>query len=673
MAWVLAAGIAAQVAFALNYYVPNTFVYYLPAYVWLAVCVALAIDAALNAILGREVARRGPEKTPMGGAGKAGRSAVPIRAHLALAFLVLASAWPIHLLSTRWQGMDQGQAYVRLPFDYGYGQLAAWYTEPDALLVSDWLPATVLWYTQWVEGQMPRAQVMVVDPLEGQWRGHIDGALAQGRPVYLARPLMSAGDSHSLTAAGPMVRVLDRPLLVAPAMSHPMVRPAARGGAIQLLGSDWVVAAPGAEGKVYALSSPDDAPAQVAGGSIVHVTVYWQAERVPAGDYGVTVRLVDAAGQPWLERQNRHPVGGTYPTSRWVAGEVVGDYYRLALPEYLPSGEYQVRATTDAWTPEETATGMSSGVLLGTLLVRKPLRWQNPIVGVPARQVFHSKEGSVPALVMVGYEAPGEWIPEEAVSISLQWLVCSQRRSGQSGRQRISLEDRPRPVLVTHDGTETPLKADAIAAGSTYRSGEIGRLDDWRPGALLVDPYRFTVPGDLAYVEVQRSDELGDPTKAHGLERGGRYRLPVPVAPASSRGTNFGDVVRLREYSYVDGNAGTYSYRPGDTVRLTLEWQAMKQMDEAYKVFVHVLGPNGLPVAQQDNEPVNGTYPTTRWRPGERVSDPYAVRLPGDLVPGEYPVEIGLYRISDLSRLPVLDQAQTMVDDKLFLTPLTVE
>ena len=43
-------------------------------------------------------------------------------------------------------------------------------------------------------------------------------------------------------------------------------------------------------------------------------------------------------------------------------------------------------------------------------------------------------------------------------------------------------------------------------------------------------------------------------------------------------------------------------------------------MEEAYKVFVHVLGPNGLPVAQQDNEPLNGTYPTPRWQPGERVS-----------------------------------------------------
>jgi hypothetical protein len=107
-------------------------------------------------------------------------------------------------------------------------------------------------------------------------------------------------------------------------------------------------------------------------------------------------------------------------------------------------------------------------------------------------------------------------------------------------------------------------------------------------------------------------------------------------------------------------------------VHVTLEWEAMRAMDEAYKVFVHVLGPGGLPIAQQDNEPLNGTYPTTRWQQGERVSDPYAIALPADLAPGEYAVEVGLYRISDLTRLPVLDAGQNVVDDKLYLDPLVV-
>ena len=52
LAGVLLLGMGAQFLFALNYYVPNTSVYYLPAFVWLAVCVAPALEALLGVLAG---------------------------------------------------------------------------------------------------------------------------------------------------------------------------------------------------------------------------------------------------------------------------------------------------------------------------------------------------------------------------------------------------------------------------------------------------------------------------------------------------------------------------------------------------------------------------------------------------------------------------------------------
>jgi hypothetical protein len=38
---------------------------------------------------------------------------------------------------------------------------------------------------------------------------------------------------------------------------------------------------------------------------------------------------------------SQHPVLGTFPTSLWMAGEVVSDYYEIQLPANLPPGTYR--------------------------------------------------------------------------------------------------------------------------------------------------------------------------------------------------------------------------------------------------------------------------------------------------------------------------------------------
>ena len=67
-------------------------------------------------------------------------------------------------------------------------------------------------------------------------------------------------------------------------------------------------------------------------------------------------------------------------------------------------------------------------------------------------------------------------------------------------------------------------------------------------------------------------------------------------------------------------------------------------MQQAYKVFVHVLDPAGeRVVAQRDAEPQDGRAPTTGWLLGEVIDDEYALSLPAGLTAAEYPIEIGVY------------------------------
>jgi hypothetical protein len=599
-AWVLLAGIGLQVVFALNYYVPNTPVYYLPAYAWLAVCASAAVDTALVVTT---------------------KQRATLQPHLTLAWTLLVAALPIALCAARWRGMDQRRAYDSLDFDHAYAQVALRSVAEQALIVSDWQPATVLWYGQWVEGLAPTAQIVPLDSLEWQWQGLVEAALAAGRPVYLSRPVATVADRYPVRSAGPLVQVLPEPATTVPEMQHPL--DVELDGEVRLLGYDLTLVAPGPEGAV-------DVPAddQVDGGSTLYLTLYWQAIRALEGDYAVTVRLLDANRDTRLERQNRHPVGGTYPTSRWQGGEVVADAYALDLPPGLPSGEYHLRVTIGA---PFASIGLqdpegSGQTRLSTIAVQKPLRWARAAPGEPLRQRYADD------LVLMGYDGPRRVVPGESVSLALQWLVL---REG-------SGDDPPWLTLVREDGSRDEIRPLLNTPG------------DWQRGALVVQSYAFDVPDDFDHLAAQQ----GDWTR----------RLPIQVTAAPPPVASFGTAIRLRSYEYA-----SRSLSPGDTVRLTLEWEAVTTIDESYKVFVHVLGQHGLPIAQQDNEPVNGTYPTTRWQRGERISDPYAFSLPDGLPPGEYRVEVGLYRPADLSRLPVLDQEQNVVDDKVFLEPLIVE
>jgi hypothetical protein len=616
LAVTLLLGMAAQFVFAANYYVPNTFVYYLPVYVWLAVCAAAGVDAAL----------RTAQTVPLKRWANHGRI---VGVHLALVCVLLAAGWVVHLGAARWAGMDRGRAYGQQAFDAQYGRMAARSVDAGALIVSDWMPATVLWYTQYVEGLMPGAQVTVADPLEGLWQGPVERGLAEGRPVYLARPVLAAGDRYALSSAGPLVQVLDAPRVPE---SPPDVDYRVEGHSgpaeIALLGANLVAFAPGPESAAVPLRP--QAHAQVWGGGTLHVTLIWRASRPPEGDYGVRVRWIDAFGRTWVEQQNRHPVAGSYPTSRWTSGKVVSDAYALALPPYLAAGDYRLQAAMGPPGGEPSWITVASLQLSPVEGVRLP-------TGTQVRKPFAG------GWVLVGYQAPQAWAPGETATVAVEWLACAAGGSAQAEGER------PRLWLISREGVAR--RVEALPGESLL--GESQPADRRR-----VEWFRFAVDGKLDHVEMRGPSRWGP--------RETRFWLPVPVSEAPP-GTNFDNKLRLRSAAY-----GAESYRPGETVQLTLEWEAMRAMDEAYKVFVHVLGANGLPVAQQDNEPLNGTYPTTRWQPGERVSDRYAIDLPADLPPGEYAVEVGLYRISDLTRLPVRDAEQNVVDDKLYLEPLVV-
>ena len=76
-------------------------------------------------------------------------------------------------------------------------------------------------------------------------------------------------------------------------------------------------------------------------GDALYLTLWWLARRAPADDYIVFVHLFDPNTQDIVAQSDSGPRGGTYPTSWWVAGEVISETVALPLAD-VPQGTYQL-------------------------------------------------------------------------------------------------------------------------------------------------------------------------------------------------------------------------------------------------------------------------------------------------------------------------------------------
>ncbi len=114
------------------------------------------------------------------------------------------------------------------------------------------------------------------------------------------------------------------------------------------------------------------------------------------------------------------------------------------------------------------------------------------------------------------------------------------------------------------------------------------------------------------------------------------------------------------------GSSDSISVARGQALDLDLFWRGAQTQSESYTVFVHLTDASGHVIATADSPPSQGDYPTDRWSVGEQVRDRHALKIPGDLAPGNYSVEIGMYTRSTGARLPIGSS------DKIVLTQVSV-
>jgi hypothetical protein len=189
------------------------------------------------------------------------------------------------------------------------------FVEPNSIIAADWEQFTPLWYFQQVEGWRP--DVTVIHPIY-RWTE----ALATGQPVHLARNVAGIGEPYHLTAVGTLIRVSETPNFQPPSDIYPTTT-IKWENKIELVG--------------YRFYQTDFST-----GYVWPVSLYFRAPEPLNANYSISVRLFSEDGAQLWSEDRQHFVLGMYPTTRWLPGEVVGDYFEIPFPRRIPAGRYRL-------------------------------------------------------------------------------------------------------------------------------------------------------------------------------------------------------------------------------------------------------------------------------------------------------------------------------------------
>jgi 4-amino-4-deoxy-L-arabinose transferase-like glycosyltransferase len=118
------------------------------------------------------------------------------------------------------------------------------------------------------------------------------------------------------------------------------------------------------------------------------------------------------------------------------------------------------------------------------------------------------------------------------------------------------------------------------------------------------------------------------------------------IEPRLSMDVVWGDQVALRGIRLVD-------LAPGGQAYVVLWWRTLRQPDQDYSAFVHLVDAQGAMIVQNDKLPLNAFYPMRAWPVGVDQRDAYPLKIPADAELEGASLAIGLYNAQDGLRLPV--------------------
>lgn len=183
------------------------------------------------------------------------------------------------------------------------------------------------------------------------------------------------------------------------------------------------------------------------------------------------------------------------------------------------------------------------------------------------------------------------------------------------------------------------------AATSDWMVGDV-----WPDGHLLTIAQK-TTPGiyrvEMGFYDPQTLDNVGSMATIDYL-RIGSVESDKLEALIESPAAQFGRSILLK-----NAQVNTDLLTVDGSLTVQTVWQAQTRPPKAYTAFIHLVGPDGQLVAQMDQPPFSGFYPTNFWQPNGPLQDSYTLSGLNELAPGEYQLYLGMYDSQTVEPLPI--------------------
>lgn len=279
-----------------------------------------------------------------------------------------------------------------------------------------------------------------------------------------------------------------------------------------------------------------------------------------------------------------------------------------------------------------------------------------PMMQEPRPQIVLSDQNIVPQVQVLGYDLKPA-TPQPGAPLRLSIYYNARERMYPMYSSTLTVTDITGKLIGDYDSFP------GSRYFPTYRWYELGNFyrDDYTI-VLPADAPAGLYHLDLAWHEFDINTGVSSDDKTYRVSLGevrvGDLAATNIAHPASQ---HIGDAITFLGWS------GETTVARGQTLNLDLFWRAEKSIAESYTVFVHLVNAEGLFVTDADAPPSRGLYPTNRWNVGEGVRDRHSLKIPAEVAPGKYFIEIGMYLPATNTRLSV------GASDKIALTQIVVK